>query len=124
MVALLLAGQIVSGPLSAPPSPPSPLIGCVSAGSSENNEGAGRASAAPFLEKVTVHLTRTFAGGDRVSFGVPVPPGVNLTSVNATRVLRSGVPVAASVREILGTHDRCGARSGIRVLQIQFDASL
>lgn len=69
-------------------------------------------------------MTRTFAGGDRVSFGVPVPPGVNLTDVSGVRVLLSGAPLDASVRETLGRHDRCGARTGVRALQIQFDAGL
>ncbi|PYR75968.1 MAG: hypothetical protein DMF87_19165 [Acidobacteria bacterium] len=80
-------------------------------------------STGPFADGVTVHLTRTFAGGNRISFGVPVPPGVNLADVNDVRVLRSGTPLDVSARELLARHDRCGVRTGVSVLQIQFDAS-
>ena len=78
---------------------------------------------ADFSERVAVHLTRTFAGGDLVSFGVPLPSCVNLTDTSGVRVLRAGASLDASVREILGVHDRSGARAGVRAIQIQFAAS-
>src|SRR5204863_3669089 len=81
-------------------------------------------SSGPFADGVTVHLTRTFAGGSRISFGVPLPTGVNLSDVNDVRVLQSGTPLDVSARELLARHDRCGVRTGVSVLQIQFDASL
>jgi hypothetical protein len=101
------------------PPPPPPPPGCPAAGGNPDESASG-----PFADGVTVHLTRTFAGGDRISFGVPVPPGVHLTDVSTTRVLRLGAPLDASVREILAFQDRCGARTAIRAVQIQFDASL
>jgi hypothetical protein len=80
-------------------------------------------TAGPFANGVTVRLQRILSGGDVVSFGVPIPPGVNLTEVSSTRVLQAGVALDASVREILALHDDCGVRTGIRAVQIQFDAS-
>src|SRR5436190_932063 len=80
-------------------------VGCTAQGSGELSGRAERVTTGLYTDKVTVHLSRTFAGGDRVSFAVPVPPGVNLTNPGGTRVLRAGALLPASVREILGTHD-------------------
>jgi hypothetical protein len=71
-----------------------------------------------------VHLTRTFAGGNLVSFGVPVPLCANLADVSTVRVLRSGTAIEASVREILAGRDRNGLRTFVQALQVQFDAAL
>ena len=81
------------------------------------------AGCASFADRVTVHLTRTFAGGDLVSFAVPVPPCVTLPDVSRVRVLLSGVPLEINAREILAVHDRSGNRTGVRAVQIQFAAS-
>ena len=56
--------------------------------------GARAPGCTDFSERVTVHLTRTFAGGDLVSFGVPLPSCVSLADTSGVRVLRAGAPIA------------------------------
>ncbi len=73
-----------------------------------------------FGDGVTVHLVKLIDGTGFVSFGVPVPYGINLTDVSTVRVARSGTLINASVKEVLATHDSKGVRTGVRSFVVQF----
>jgi hypothetical protein len=76
-----------------------------------------------FGDGVTVHLVKLIDGTGTVSFGVPVPNGVNLTDVSTVRVTRSGTLINASAKEVLATHDNKGARTGVQSFVVQFPTS-
>jgi hypothetical protein len=73
-----------------------------------------------FGDGVTVHLVKLLDGDGIVSFGVPVPYGVNLSDVSTVRVARSGTLINASFKEVLATHDSKGVRTGVQSFVVQF----
>jgi hypothetical protein len=73
-----------------------------------------------FGDGVTVHLVKLLDGQGVVSFGVPVPNGLNLVDVSTVRVTLSGALLNASVKEVLATHDSTGTRTGVRSFVVQF----
>ncbi len=78
-----------------------------------------------FGDGVTIRLVKVIDGAGTVSFGVPVPPGLNLGDVSSIRVTHqpSGALIAANIKEILATRDGKGARTGVQSILIQFDVA-
>ncbi len=78
-----------------------------------------------FGDGVTIHLVKVIDGAGVVSFGVPVPPGINLADVSSIRVTRqgTGTVIAAKIKETTATRDAKGARTGVQSILIQFDAA-